>query len=284
MSHSAEIMLALQRLLPKHLLSRAVAKLAESEHPWIKNLLIKAAIRAFDINMQEAASDRVEDYENFNAFFTRQLKTGARPIDSDPRTLISPADGVISQAGDIDRNRVLQAKGIDYSLARLLGNSTQAKLYNDGTFATIYLSPKDYHRVHIPADGQLLSTRYIPGELFSVNQQTAETLPGLFARNERLVCEFKSEEIGHFSVILVGAMLVAGIETVWGGFEQPGPGAVRETDFSSEGREFSKGDEIGCFKFGSTVILVFQSDQVALNKNLQPSVAVSMGEEIGLIG
>jgi len=284
MSHSAEIMLALQRLLPKHLLSRAVAKLAESERPWIKNLLIKAAIRAFDINMQEAASDRVEDYENFNAFFTRQLKTGARPIDSDPRTLISPADGVISQAGDIDSNRVLQAKGIDYSLARLLGNSTQAKLYSDGTFATIYLSPKDYHRVHIPADGQLLSTRYIPGELFSVNQQTAETLPGLFARNERLVCEFKSEEIGHFSVILVGAMLVAGIETVWGGFEQPGPGAVREIDFSSEGRKFSKGDEIGCFKFGSTVILVFQSDQVALNKNLQPSLAVSMGEKIGLIG
>lgn len=284
MSHSAEIMLALQRLLPKHRLSRAVAKLAESERPWLKNLLIKAAIRAFDINMQEAISDNIDDYENFNAFFTRELKADARPLDSDPSTVISPADGVVSQAGDIVSNRVLQAKGIDYSVARLVGDSTQAKLYNNGTFATIYLSPKDYHRVHIPADGQLLSTRYIPGELFSVNQQTAETLPGLFARNERLVCEFKSQEIGHFSVILVGAMLVAGIETVWGGFEQPGPGSVRETDFSTADKTYSKGDEIGRFKFGSTVILLFQSNQVALEEDLQPSTALCMGEKMGLIG
>ena len=172
---------------------------------------------------------------------------------------------------------------MDYSINRLIGDSKQATIYKNGAFATIYLSPKDYHRVHIPVDGQLLSTRYIPGELFSVNQKTTEALPGLFTRNERLVCHFRSQQIGDFSVIFVGAMLVAGIETVWGGFEQPGPGAVRETDFSSEGKNFSKGDEIGHFKFGSTVILLFQEQALTLDKAIQSSTTVRMGEKIASI-
>ncbi len=283
MDHSTELFIALQRLLPKHLLSRLVAKLAESKRSWIKNFLIKRAIKAFDIDMQEAVSDQLGNYENFNAFFTRELKAGARPIARSKNAVVSAADGVISQAGRIDKNRLLQAKGMNYSLNHLVGDSDQGKQYENGTFATIYLSPKDYHRVHIPLGGQLVSSRYIPGELFSVNQKTTEGLPNLFARNERLVCEFKSEQVGHFSVIFVGAMLVAGIETVWGGFETPGPGAVREVDHSSDNLIYKKGDEIGRFKFGSTVILLFQKGTVQLEKSIETSTTVRMGRKIALI-
>ena len=209
MNQSAEIFVALQRLLPKHGLSRLIARAAESERPWLKDFLINRAIDAFDIDMQEAITDDLDYYPNFNSFFTRELKAGVRPIARAKRSLVSPADGAISQAGAINENRLLQAKGIHYSVSRLLGNSETAKAYENGSFATIYLSPKDYHRVHMPAAGKLLSSRYIPGELFSVNDSTAQALPGLFARNERLVCEFESSELGRFSVIFVGAMLAA---------------------------------------------------------------------------
>lgn len=282
MDHRAELFVALQRLLPKHVLSRLIAKLAESKNIWLKNLLINRAIKTFDINMDEAISDDLASYDSFNAFFTRQLKPEARPLDKGAKIITSPADGVISQAGKIAKNKVLQAKNVDYSLARLVGDSNQAKHYENGIFSTIYLSPKDYHRVHIPADGQLLNSRYIPGELFSVNQQTAEMVPNLFARNERLVCEFKSAQLGHFSVIFVGAILVAGIETAWGGMEKPGPGAVRETDHSDQEIYFSKGDEIGRFVFGSTVILLFPENTISLEDNIQPLKPVKMGEKIGL--
>jgi phosphatidylserine decarboxylase len=280
MSHRADLFVALQRMLPKHGLSRVIAKLAESKRPWLKNKLISAAIKAFDINMAEAATEDLDAYENFNAFFTRELKAGVRPIDTSKTSLISPADGAISQAGQISKNRILQAKGIDYSVSRLVGNSTQALTYENGSFATIYLSPKDYHRVHMPISGKLLSSRYIPGELFSVNDQTAQAMPGLFARNERLVCEFESAEFGRFSLIFVGAMLVAGIETIWSGFEKPGPGAVRETDYSEDAFRFAKGDEIGRFKFGSTVILLFPQQSIEWSDNIKPSATVKMGEKI----
>lgn len=283
MDHRAELFIALQRILPKHFLSRVIAKLAESNNRMLKNFLIKQAIKTFGINMDEAISDELDGYQCFNDFFTRALKAEARPLDMGEKVVTSPADGVISQAGKIRKNKVLQAKNVDYSLARLVGNSDQAKKYENGTFATIYLSPKDYHRVHIPAQGQLLTTRYIPGELFSVNQQTAEMVPNLFARNERLVCEFKSQQLGHFSVIFVGAMLVAGIETVWGGMEQPGPGAVRENDYSEQNIHFSKGDEIGRFKFGSTVILLFPQNSITLNKNIKATKPINMAQKFALI-
>jgi len=283
MDHRAELFIALQRILPKHFLSRVIAKLAESNNRMLKNFLIKQAIKTFGINMDEAISDELDSYQCFNDFFTRALKAEARPLDMGEKVVTSPADGVISQAGKIRKNKVLQAKNVDYSLARLVGNSDQAKKYENGTFATIYLSPKDYHRVHIPAQGQLLTTRYIPGELFSVNQQTAEMVPNLFARNERLVCEFKSQQLGHFSVIFVGAMLVAGIETVWGGMEQPGPGAVRENDYSEQNIHFSKGDEIGRFKFGSTVILLFPQNSITLNKNIKATKPINMAQKFALI-
>ena len=283
MSNSAELFVALQRVLPKHFLSRLIARAAESKQPWLKNMLISRAIKAFNINMQEAASDNLDDYENFNAFFTRALKPGVRPIDKGQTSIVSPADGAISQAGPISKNRILQAKGIDYSVSRLLGDSSQARFYQDGNFATIYLSPKDYHRVHMPAAGKLLSSRYIPGELFSVNDKTAQALPGLFARNERLVCEFESPELGRFSLVFVGAMLVAGIETQWSGFEQPGPGTVRETDHCSDALQYAKGDEIGRFKFGSTVILLFPQQSIDWSQKIEPYAVVQMGEEIALM-
>ena len=283
MAHRADLFVALQRVLPKHTLSRLIAKVAESKQPWLKNALINRAISAFDINMDEAASDDLGDYENFNAFFTRALKDGVRPLDKAIDGILCPADGEISQAGSISKNRILQAKGIDYSVSRLLGSSAAAKNYEEGRFATIYLSPRDYHRVHIPLAGRLIRSRYVPGALFSVNDQTAQALPGLFARNERLVCEFDSDQVGVFSVIFVGAMLVAGIETVWGGFEKPGPGAVRETDFSDQLLSFTKGDEIGRFKFGSTVIMLFQDQKTQWTDNIVPHAAVSMGEKIGTV-
>jgi phosphatidylserine decarboxylase len=281
MNHRAELFVALQRLLPKHALSRLIAKAAESKTVWLKNALIERAIAAFDINIDEAESSDINDYENFNSFFTRALKEGVRPIDSDDQAVVSPADGAVSQAGPINQHKIIQAKGSDYSASRLLGNSQQAKNYENGSFATIYLSPRDYHRVHMPADGNLLSTRYIPGDLFSVNDQTAQALPNLFARNERLVCEFESDN-GNFAVVFVGAMLVAGIETVWGGFETPGRGAIRENDLSDRELSYKKGDEIGRFKFGSTVILLFQEDKIRWQDSLMPQADIQMGEKIAV--
>lgn len=283
MSHRADIFIAAQRILPKHALSRMIGRVAESQRPWLKNILIKRAIAAFNINMQEAKSDNLDDYDSFNAFFTRALKDEARPIHADSKSVVCPADGVVSQAGNISKNKILQAKGIDYSVGRILGNSVEANHYHDGSFATIYLSPKDYHRVHMPISGKLLRTRYIPGELFSVNDQAAQNLNGLFARNERLICEFESDLAGQFSVIFVGAMLVAGIETVWGGFEQPGPSAVREHDLSDQSLSYVKGDEIGRFKFGSTIVLLFGKDTVRGLDALLPQSPVSMGQSIGLL-
>tara|TARA_B110000003_G_C16505607_1_gene479147 strand:+ start:38 stop:892 length:855 start_codon:yes stop_codon:yes gene_type:complete len=283
MSHSADIFVAIQRILPKHALSRLVGKLAESKRTWLKNLLINRAISVFAINMEEAASADLNDYDNFNAFFTRALRTDARPIDNDDNIICCPADGVISQAGIINRQLILQAKGIDYSASRLLGNSSSAQKFQDGFFATIYLSPKDYHRVHMPTAGKLRTTRYIPGELFSVNDKTAQGLDGLFARNERLVCEFDSESVGDFAVIFVGAMLVAGIETVWGGYEKPGPGAVRECDFSDQELAYAKGEEIGQFRFGSTVIVLFGKNKVSGLEHLSPKAPVIMGEKLALL-
>lgn len=280
MSHGVDIFVAVQRVLPKHALSRIIGTIAESKRPWLKNLLIKRAISAFGINMQEAASDNLEDYESFNAFFTRALKDDARVVDGDPKSVCCPADGVISQAGIIDKTRILQAKGLNYSISRLLGNSVSAQRFNNGSFATIYLSPKDYHRVHMPVSGTLRATRYIPGELFSVNDKTAQGLEELFARNERLVCEFESESAGNFVVVFVGAMLVAGIETVWGGFEKPGPGAVRESDFSARQLAYDKGEEIGQFKFGSTAIILFEKDRVTGLETLNPQSPVLMGQQL----
>jgi phosphatidylserine decarboxylase len=283
MDHRADIVVAAQRLLPKHWLSRQIARLAESRVAWLKNLLIKRAIFAFDIDLEEAERSRIEDYHSFNDFFTRALRDGARPIDPVAEAIVSPADGTISQIGSLEDERILQAKDSDYSAAQLIGDQQQAKSYVNGSFATIYLSPSDYHRVHIPCAGKLLSTRYIPGDLFSVNDLTTQALPGLFSSNERLVCEFESPSTGSFCVIFVGAMLVAGIETLWGGLEQPGVTNMRVQRYDSTTYDFSKGDELGRFKFGSTAIMLFQADRCSWLETAKAGDGVRVGERIATL-
>lgn len=269
--------LALQRALPQHRLSRLAGRLAETRIPWVRRLLIQAAIRHFEIDLTEAAEPDGERYASFNDFFTRALKTGARPLMGDARTLVSPADGVISEAGRIAGNSLLQAKGHTFTLEALLGESgARSAALREGCFATIYLSPRDYHRVHMPLSGTLIATRYIPGRLFSVNRRTAHALPNLYAGNERLVCWFDTLA-GPMAVVLVGALLVAGIETVWQGRYLPG--RLREDSFEANPVELTRGAELGRFSFGSTVI-VLAPPGVELTMATS-GLSVRMGEELG---
>jgi phosphatidylserine decarboxylase len=248
--------LALQALLPQHLISRAIGWLALLEKPlWFKNMLIQAFVAAYGIDLSEAEGQRAEDYPHFNAFFTRALVAGARPMaDSE---WLQVADGVVSELGQIDGDLLLQAKGRYYTAQALLaGSADEAAAYHNGSFMTVYLSPRDYHRVHMPTAGRLIKTRYVPGDLFAVNLKTAAGVEQLYARNERLVCFFESEQ-GPLVMVLVGAIIVAGIETVWGGVEVPDPDAIREVNFSpDEAPSFAAGEEIGRFFLGSTVVLL----------------------------
>lgn len=203
-----------QHLLPHHLLSRVIGGFAECRAPWFKNLLTRWFVRHYDVDMRQAQVEDPTAYENFNAFFTRALKPGARPLPAEAGVVVSPSDGAISQLGRIEHGRIFQAKGHSYSLLELLGgDGLRAAPFMGGHFATIYLSPKDYHRVHMPLTGTLKEMVYVPGRIFSVNQLTAENVPELFARNERVVCIFDTA-VGPMAVILVGAMIVASIETV----------------------------------------------------------------------
>lgn len=269
--------LAWQRLLPQHLLSRIAGRLADARTPWLRRRLIRAAIRRFGIDLTEAAETDCENYASFNAFFTRQLKVGARPLAGDARTLISPADGVISEAGRVTGNSLLQAKGRAFTLEALLGETgTRAAGLHDGSFVTIYLSPRDYHRVHMPLSGTLIATRYIPGRLFSVNLRTARALSGLYAGNERLVCWFDTP-VGNVAVVLVGALLVAGIDTIWQPDGYP-PGRLREDSFAAGQVVLERGAELGRFRFGSTVIILMPQ-AVALSA-AGAGASVRMGEEL----
>ena len=272
----------LQIILPKHLLSRLIAKLGDSKISWLKNMLINLAIDVFNINIDEAISTDPNDYLTFNDFFMRKLKEGARPINHDKQTIISPSDGLISQCGKIEYDTLIQAKGKYFSLTALIaGNQELAEKYIDGEFATIYLSPRDYHRVHMPCDGQLTESIYVPGELFSVNQSTAKHIDNLFARNERLVCIFDNKH-GPVASIMVGAMLVAGIETVWSGQVVPPLHAMSEFSSSKNSKiKLAKGDEMGRFKFVSTVILLFPKNSMKWNESIAAGSSVKMGQAIG---
>jgi len=272
----------LQIILPKHLLSRLIAKLGDSKISWIKNILINLAIDVFNIDTDEALSADPDDYPTFNDFFMRKLKEGARPIAQDKQSIISPSDGLISQYGKIEHDTLIQAKGKYFSLTTLIGgNQELAEKFIDGQFATIYLSPRDYHRVHMPCDGQLKESIYVPGELFSVNQTTAKHIDNLFARNERLVCIFDNKQ-GSIASIMVGAMLVAGIETVWSGQVVPPVNPIAEySSHKADKIKLAKGDEMGRFKFGSTVILLFQKDSMKWNENIEAGMSVKMGQTIG---
>lgn len=277
----------LQLLLPHHLVSRLVGYMARSEVPFVKNNFIKVFLNRFDINMSEAAQEDPYAYDNFNAFFTRALKDGIRPIDSDPHSIVSPADGAISQLGPILGSDVLQAKGRHYSLYELLGgDSALAAEFTNGSFATVYLSPKDYHRVHMPFTGTLREMIYVPGRLFSVNQATTRQIADLFARNERAACVFDTEQ-GPMVVILVGAMIVAGIETVFSGPVTPLARSVQRTRYALDEKGpivLNKGDELGRFYLGSTAILLFPEGKASFNSSLAADSPVRMGEKLGTFG
>ncbi|MFY0991489.1 archaetidylserine decarboxylase [Halomonas sp. C05BenzN] len=274
----AKLFALIQYPLPHHLLSRLVGRLADCRQPWLKNRLVRAFIRQFRVDMSEAVEPDPTAYATFNDFFTRELKEGARPIGEG---VISPADGTLSQFGAIEAGQLFQAKGHRFSAMELLGGDGQAaRRYLGGSFATVYLSPSDYHRVHMPIGGTLTEMVYVPGRLFSVNAATTRHVPNLFARNERLVCHFDTEH-GPLVVVLVGAMIVAAIETVWAGQVTPLSGEVQRTRFDTPVR-FEKGEEMGRFKLGSTVVMAF-AEPVAFADGIEPGAKVQMGQSLGAL-
>ncbi len=274
--------------LPHHLLSRLIYKTTRIEARPVKNALIRAAIRHFNIDMSLAAEQEIDTYPHFNSFFTRALRPGARPICQGPDEIACPVDGAISQLGEITHGRIFQAKGHDYSLEALLGGYRHLRdEFDGGRFATIYLSPRDYHRIHMPLTGKLREVIYIPGRLFSVNAATTRAIPGLFARNERLVAIFDTEA-GPMAVILVAAIFVAGIETVWSG--NFGDEMFRKFQHWNHAADshlpqvtLNKGEEIGRFNMGSTVILLFGKERMAWLDSARAGNTVQMGEKLGLL-
>jgi len=272
----------LQTIVPQHLLSRCAGVLAELRRPaWLKNSLIRQFIQFFKVDMTEALEPDGARYACFNDFFTRALRAQARPLAT--ADILCPADGAISQLGAITSGLLFQAKGRYYSAADLLGgDEARAAQFSGGQFATIYLSPKDYHRVHMPVAGRLTATRYIPGQLFSVNGVTADHVDRLFARNERLVCYFDTAR-GPMAMILVGAMVVAGIDTVWSGRVAPPPRHPITVDYVNlpESVALAQGAEMGRFRLGSTVILLFPEGVMAFDARYGAGALTRMGEALG---
>lgn len=285
MNIKQRLFIFMQYILPHHTLSRLIGRLAECEAPWFKNRLIAWFIKRYHVDMSEALVEDPRAYRHFNDFFTRELKDGIRPIDDSEKAVVSPADGAISQLGSIEHGRIFQAKGHSFSLQELLGGDNErAAPFMGGSFSTVYLSPKDYHRVHMPLTGILREMVYIPGRLFSVNQTTAENVPELFARNERVACIFDTEQ-GPMAVVLVGAMVVASIETVWAGLITPPLRALRSYDYSQTARQpitLEKGAELGRFKLGSTAIVLFGPNHVTWSTELQAESAVKVGQRLAV--
>ncbi|MEQ1297494.1 archaetidylserine decarboxylase [Acinetobacter soli] len=271
-----DLFIKAQSLVPQHQLSRVVGKLAESENLLVKTAVIQAFKSKYGIDLSIAQQADALKYKSFNEFFTRALKDGVRVVDNAQDSIVSPADGAISQIGSIDDGEVFQAKGQSFSVEKLIGDPQLAQPFKHGQFATVYLSPRDYHRVHMPLTGRLTETLYIPGELFSVNQVTAENIPGLFARNERMVCLFDTE-LGRMAVVLVGAMIVAGIETVVTGKVKP----TGRLELNHHDVVLEKGGELGRFYLGSTAIVLFEKDKMAWESQFKANSVVVMGEKLG---
>jgi phosphatidylserine decarboxylase len=270
-----------QYLTPHYLLTRCMQRLTRVQAPWFKDRQIQWFVRHYQVDMSIAAQTNPLAYPDFNSFFTRALKPDARPVVSEEHAIACPADGIVSQLGDVESGRLLQAKGHYFDLLSLLGGSqTRAQAFQNSRFVTIYLSPRDYHRVHMPLRGRLREMAYIPGRLYSVSPRTTQAIPGLFARNERLVSLFDTA-IGLVAVILVGAMFVAGIETVWSGLIAHSKRAI-EWDFDEANKEqkiiLERGAELGRFNMGSTVIVLFPPDRIELAPSLIPNAPVKMGE------
>lgn len=275
----------LQYPLPHHFLSRLMWLLTRLQMGALTHWMITTFVRRFRVNMHEAADSHVSAYASFNQFFTRALKPGMRTIVTGDRQLACPVDGAVSQAGAIDGNRIFQAKGHDYTLESLLaGDTALAAEFTNGTFATIYLSPRDYHRIHMPDAGRLRRTLFVPGRLFSVNCATARQVPGLFARNERLVCIFDTAH-GAMAVILVGALFVGSMETVWDGAIAPPwlPGAKPvDTQKTDANITLERGMEMGRFNMGSTVILLFGEHAMQLDSAMREDQPVKLGQLLGM--
>ncbi|HEY0230909.1 MAG TPA: archaetidylserine decarboxylase [Dokdonella sp.] len=272
---------ALQYALPHRFLSRIVLWATRwTFAPW-KNFLIGQIVQRYRVDLAEAQNPDPFSYPHFNAFFTRALKPGARPSPAELDAIICPADGRISQAGPIADGRILQAKGQSFSAAELLGDDEAALAYAGGSFLTVYLSPRDYHRVHMPLAGELVETVHIPGRIFSVAPFAVASIPRLFARNERLVCHFRGEH-GPFAVVLVGAMLVSGIETVWRGVEVPPyASAITRRDYRNGAVRLARGAEMGRFNMGSTAIVLLPKAVGIISSTLAPEQAVRVGERVG---
>lgn len=273
---------ALQYLLPHHLLSRMMLRLTRIRARWFKNFFIRTFIRLFKVDMQRAEQPEPTAYDSFNHFFTRALKPEARPAADAPQAILCPVDGTVSQLGRIEQGDIFQAKGHHYSLSRLLGEEASAiQQYHDGQFATLYLSPRDYHRIHMPVGGKLVAMHHVPGRLFSVNPTTVKRVPNLFARNERVICRFETE-LGPMAMILVGAIFVASIDTVWHGtVTPPSAGDIQHWDYREHPVMLQKGEEMGRFNMGSTVILLFGKDTMSFNDQLSAGSHVQMGQLLG---
>ncbi|WP_341921768.1 archaetidylserine decarboxylase [Polaromonas sp. YR568] len=270
----------LQYLLPKQALTEFGSHIASMRGGAVTTRIIRWFVGKYGVNMAEAANPDIGSYPTFNEFFTRALKPGARPLAA--ADLVCPVDGAISQFGAIEGDRIFQAKGHHYSTTALVGGDRElAAQFEGGSFATIYLSPRDYHRIHMPTGGRLQRMIYVPGELFSVNPATARGVPGLFARNERVVCVFESER-GPFVLVLVGATIVGSMATVWHGVvNPPRTKEVREWRYTDDGQppvELAQGDEMGRFLLGSTVVLLFPKGPCHFNPDWAPGAAVRLGE------
>ena len=277
------LLTALTYVLPHRALSSMARSLAYSQTPWVKQWLIDTVTRKFGVNLAEAAQPDPTAYPTFNAFFTRALKPGARVADADPRALLMPADGRISQCGPIEDGRIFQAKGQSFTAAELLGDADAAEPFNQGTFATVCLSPKDYHRVHMPWRGTLRETVHVPGRLFSVGPAAVRNVPRLFARNERLVCHFDTD-FGPMALVMVGALLVSGVETVWSGVEIPRYGDMVTTkDYRGANITLERFAEMARFNYGSTVIVLLPPGVAELAEELGAETAVRLGERLATL-
>jgi phosphatidylserine decarboxylase len=278
---SGRLFVWFQHVLPQHALSRLVLRATRVRAPWFKNWLIRGFLRLYAIDMADAAQPDPFRYASFNEFFTRALRSDARSVAKEPREIACPVDGVISEAGKIDGDTLLQAKGRNYTLKELLASRAWAKDFEGGSFATIYLAPFNYHRVHMPLAGRLRETVYVPGRLFSVNAATASLVPRLFARNERVLTWFDTT-FGEFALILVGALNVGSIATVWAGDITPAPRRVATT-LPPQAVSLDKGEELGRFNMGSTVILLFQKDRARWNAELRAGATVRLGQSLGYL-
>ncbi len=268
-----------QHVLPQHALSRLILRATRARTPWFKNALVRGFLRLYSVDMSEARQSDPLSYATFNEFFTRALKDHVRTIDADPRGIACPVDGTISEAGSIDGNALLQAKGRRYSLAELLAGKSWAGRFEGGSFATIYLAPFNYHRVHMPLRGDLEETVYVPGRLFSVNAVTAAHVPRLFARNERVLTLFDTA-FGQVALIMVGALNVGSMSTVWAGGITPAARRVITT-LPHQPVTLDKGAELGRFNMGSTVILLFQRNRANLHADVRAGLRVKLGESLG---